>query len=41
MKEKGSKTYTCGCGSVCRVDGKWKHEKRKKHQEWLNKQNEE
>ena len=40
QKEKYSQTYTCGCGSVRRLDGKLKHEKTKKHQIWLTQQEE-
>ena len=36
IKEKTSKKYTCACGSELRWDYKAKHEKTKKHKEFLH-----
>jgi len=35
IKEKSKQTYTCVCGSCLRIDAKAKHERTKKHQDYL------
>ena len=35
INRKKRQKYTCGCGSFIRADGKLKHERSKKHQNWL------
>jgi hypothetical protein len=37
ISEKGKETYECPCGSICRKVAKARHERSKKHQEYLTK----
>lgn len=38
-KDKRKVKFTCECGSECRINEKARHERTKKHQEWLKAQN--
>ena len=35
--QKKKQKYTCECGSTLRIDSKTRHERRKKHQDFINK----